>query len=48
MEQREHEVLDKFAVLKKLSPPERGAKLQKQVNEATPRFRILTLRRNSE
>jgi hypothetical protein len=38
MEQREHEVLDSFAVLKKLSPPECGAKLQKQTSEATPCF----------
>jgi hypothetical protein len=38
MEQREHEVLDKFAVLKKLSPPERGANLQKQTSEATRVF----------
>jgi len=49
MKQREHEVLDKFTVLKKLSPPELwGANLQKRTNEATLCFRILTLRQAAE
>jgi hypothetical protein len=48
MKQREHEVLDKVAVLKKLSPPEQCVKLQKRTNEATLCFRILTLRRAGE
>jgi hypothetical protein len=54
MKQREHESLDKFAVLKKSSPletaqvPHLRAKLPKHTNQATGVFAFLRLRQRVE